>query len=377
MKIRVAKDAFAELDDLMEGASEVEEESEEELSVHEEIESMIPSEVSVKHKRLSKRPLTAVAINILGTLAYTADKAGNITAWDLSTMSVRWKRPSLGLSHPSGHPALKSFSKMPNRGPIEGHYGAVMSLSVSHDSVLLASGGKDKILALWDAETGAPVESFAMYRDTILSVRFAPNNRSLFTTCADRTIRLYDTDDKVLVQNMYGHQSAVLDIAVLNDNRAASIAHDGSVRVWRPAQESQLVFRPDHNPDGVAMIDSQTFLSIGEGGQLCLWTTAKKKPIATINIAIDGAWLTAIKYLPEMNAAIVGDARGHVMLVDVSPGQRSMEVRRVLEVPGVVTGIAAAGDKVVVSVSREHRLGRWEALKGFTNGLARIYFKAE
>lgn len=53
---------------------------------------------------------------------------------------------------------------------IQGHTDEVLALALSSDGKLLASGGKDRRIGVWDAEKNTWIRSFGGHRDTI-SVR--------------------------------------------------------------------------------------------------------------------------------------------------------------------------------------------------------------
>jgi ribosomal RNA-processing protein 9 len=71
-----------------------------------------------------------------------------------------------------------------------------------------------------------------------------------------------------------------------NKDRPISSSVDRSLRLWKVAQESHLVFRgPKSIPDTVAYLTEDTFVSGDQEGSLCLWKYTQKKPIATIHHA--------------------------------------------------------------------------------------------
>ena len=52
-------------------------------------------------------------------------------------------------------------------GEVQGHTDEVLALAVSPDGKYLASGGRDRIVCIWDTETNKWLKGFSGHRDTI------------------------------------------------------------------------------------------------------------------------------------------------------------------------------------------------------------------
>ncbi|KAK7683593.1 hypothetical protein QCA50_013431 [Cerrena zonata] len=149
--------------------------------------------------------------------------------------------------------------------------------------------------------------------------------RHLYSGSFDRSLKLFDLSPNTMgyVETLFGHQAPVLSIDSLMRETAVSVGgRDKSVRYWKIPEESQLVFRgggksgwedvlagndDEMDVDGVersrkgkgkqeekfmegsiecvAMIDENTFVSGGDSGSICLWTTQRKKPVFTQALA--------------------------------------------------------------------------------------------
>ena len=103
---------------------------------------------------------TAVASEDCKSL-YTAGKEGSIIKWDLRTgkkLSTAYKQRS---------------AKGKQKADPDGHTDEIWTLALSSDGKYLASGGKDRVVGVWDVEnTGGIswVKGFTGHRDSI-SVR--------------------------------------------------------------------------------------------------------------------------------------------------------------------------------------------------------------
>merc|ERR1719361_431397 len=107
------------------------------------------------------------------------------------------------------------------------------------------------------------------------------------------------------VETLFGHQDKVTGIdAGIRERVLTSGGRDGTVRIWKIVEESQLVFNApavssDNTKEGsrtsgvvgsasvdsIKLLDEQHFLTCGEDGHVSLWNVQRKKPVCTIGRA--------------------------------------------------------------------------------------------
>jgi WD40 repeat protein len=83
-----------------------------------------------------------------------------------------------------------SMGKFIHRG--EGHDEDVACLAISRDGKLLASGGKDKTVRLWEIATGKEKARLTGHRAAVVQVVFSPDGRELLSASEDHTALLWD-----------------------------------------------------------------------------------------------------------------------------------------------------------------------------------------
>ena len=115
----------------------------------------------------------------------------------------------------------------------EGHTGDVLSLSMSKDSRLVASGSKDKTLRVWDMQTGTCLHTLDGHDDEVSSVCFSADGAWILSGSPDTTLRLWDVSTGGCVQIFRGHENWVWSVALsLDGKRALSGSADTTLRVW-------------------------------------------------------------------------------------------------------------------------------------------------
>ncbi len=188
------------------------------------------------------------------------------------TRSVAWlKRPK---TSPPGAATIAAWAE--ERGVAEtvlrGHQGPATTVTYSPDGKFVATGGDDKRLVLWNAETGAATE-LPGHTDRVTRVAFSPDSQLLASASYDGTIRLHGQDGR-FVGALTGHHAPVKWIAFSRDgSRLCSAANDGETRVWVPTgttSESRK-WAPDRDVFCTFSPDGAELLSGSHGGAVHLW----------------------------------------------------------------------------------------------------------
>ncbi|KAK5630719.1 hypothetical protein RRF57_006434 [Xylaria bambusicola] len=186
----------------------------------------------------------------------------------------------------------------------KGHVGQILCVAASDDGKFVVTGGDDKRIVVWDSSL-KPLRVFTHHRDSVTGVVFRRNSHQFYSCSKDRTIRVWNCDALAFVESLFGHADSALDVDALALERLVSVgARDRTVRLWKVADETQLVFRAtsgtgdkkkeinsgvDPNSlaatgslDRVAYIDESYFVTGSDNGCISLWTLSKKKPLDTI-----------------------------------------------------------------------------------------------
>eukprot|EP00514_Thraustochytrium_sp_LLF1b_P010295 CAMPEP_0184550836 /NCGR_PEP_ID=MMETSP0199_2-20130426/22296_1 /TAXON_ID=1112570 /ORGANISM="Thraustochytrium sp., Strain LLF1b" /LENGTH=485 /DNA_ID=CAMNT_0026945823 /DNA_START=17 /DNA_END=1474 /DNA_ORIENTATION=- len=308
--------------------------------------------------RAHRFAITCVALSDAEDFCYTASKDCNIIRWDVETgrktAVIKGKR---------------------NGDPEDGHTDQVLALALTSDGRYLASGGKDKLLRIWDCRTNTLIDTFQGHRDSISGLVFRKGTHTLYSSSHDRSVRAWNIDEMAFIESLFGHQGEINAVDCLRKERAISCGLDKTLRFWKIPEETQLLLEGKHNSsiDCVKMIDETTFVSGCQDGTVALWTTNRKKPNALILDAHEGSWVSSVAALPNSDLIATGGSDGFVRLwrVDLDSMQLNTPEIGKLKVPGFVNSLAfsPSGRILVAGAGQEHRLGSWKRDHSASNRL--------
>jgi WD40 repeat protein len=115
---------------------------------------------------------------------------------------------------------------------LEGHCSGVNSVDFSHDSARLASASGNMTIKIWDASSGACLQTLEGHSGSVISVAFLHNSARLASTSGNITV-IWDASSGVYLQTLKGHSSSVISAVFSHDPaRLASASFDKTVKIW-------------------------------------------------------------------------------------------------------------------------------------------------
>ena len=124
-----------------------------------------------------------------------------------------------------------------------GHSHGVWSVAFAPDGLTLASGGVDRLVRMWDIETGRLLRSLRGHTADIRSVVFTPDGQTLATASEDRTIRLWNPntgESKKLLFTRYDHN--VVSLSLSPDGlMLARGSHNKDIKIWEVTTGTELM----------------------------------------------------------------------------------------------------------------------------------------
>jgi WD40 repeat protein len=115
---------------------------------------------------------------------------------------------------------------------LAGHEGRVNSAAFSPDSRRLATCGADRMVHLWDIDSGQ-YQVLSGHTDEVFAAVFHPEGRRIASAGRDRAIWLWDTASGAEIVRLPGHSNYVWSLAFSPDGKTlVSGSGDSTVRLW-------------------------------------------------------------------------------------------------------------------------------------------------
>jgi WD40 repeat protein len=204
---------------------------------------------------------------------------------------------------------------------------AVLCIAASPDGKLLAAGGCDRAVRIWDLSGGlsnAKLEqTVENHADWVLGVALTADGKYLVTAGRDKTAKVWDLKAKESVVTFPEHQAIVYGVAVKADGSTGfSVGADKQLRTWKPSGEGKQVKNAGGHGDDV-------FKVVFNPKQPMLATTSADKSVrlwnsetlaATKTLAGLTDFVYAVAFSPDGELVAGGSYDGGVVVWKVADG---------------------------------------------------------
>jgi len=183
--------------------------------------------------------------------------------------------------------------------------GLTQALAVSPNGRLMASGGPDGSVRLWELPSAQLIHSFSRRRlignghsGSITALAFHPDSRALYSASADGTVKEWDAAERRLLNTLPAPGWTPTDLLVTPDGtQLISANRDGKIVVWEIASLLPVVQLTQHQQCVNAIAFSQNSIypngllaSASDDGTVKLWKRSLKDgqfiPVLAKSIAL-------------------------------------------------------------------------------------------
>jgi WD40 repeat protein len=187
------------------------------------------------------------------------------------------------------------------------HPAGVLAVGISPDGQMIASGGADGVVRLWDPATKKEKWTLRGHTHTLSGVAFTADGRWVLTSALDSTIKVWESATGSLVRTLRGHTLGVTGLSLpANGRRLASSGVDGTIRVWdweRDQESSALeTLGPTaslaFHPDGRDLASA--------GSEITLWDLATRKVVRNYSEGFINFNTMALAFSPDGRRLVTG-----------------------------------------------------------------------
>jgi WD40 repeat protein len=221
--------------------------------------------------------------------------------------------------------------------------GGVLALLFGQDGQRLFAAFYQGV-KVWEVSTGK--EAFSRTPQGFsggMSTAFSRDGQYLATTCADKTVKVWNVNSGAVVVTCHGHRRNVLGVAFSPDGRRlASSGWDDTVKVWDALADAEnrvlssrewKVLDPAFSPDGkrlVAVAPDQTLLLLDHTtGEIARRLRPQDSDVTMTAFSRDGRWIAS------------AGKDGTVKIWDTQSGREALAYRAHT---GAVEKLAFSGD---------------------------------
>ena len=211
---------------------------------------------------------------------------------------------------------------------------AVFAVAFSPDGQRLATAGAERIVRVYETQTGKLLVQIEDHADWIFDIAFSPDGTRLATASRDKTSKVFDVVKKESLVTFTGHAQPVYTVAFSPDGKSVtSGGEDNEIRVWTTEGEAKqvrevggfggTVFKLRYSPDGKLLAACSGDKSVR------VFKADSRSPLYTLSGHTD--WVYSLAFSPDSKSLASGSWDGEVRLWNLSDGK---PVRTIIAAPG-------------------------------------------
>lgn len=256
-----------------------------------------------------------------------------------------------------------------------GHSSDVKSVAFSRDGKLLASGGADKAIKLWEVSSGRELRTFIGHTASINSVAFSPDGNRIVSASEDQTVRVWDTRTGSETHSLKGRFDPNVQVAFSPDGKQLA-STSGTVHLWNAQTGAEVKRLADYSLTAVAYSPNGKYLAgtINQTGyqpeRIVLWNaqtgtevrafTGHYLPITSVAFSLDSRFM-------------VSATRDTIKVWEVETGK---ELKTFTQRSGSITSVTFSpdGKRIASGSMSTPTIKLWEVETGAERTLEGHYF---
>ncbi|EAZ90862.1 nSTAND1 domain-containing NTPase [Crocosphaera chwakensis] len=215
----------------------------------------------------------------------------------------------------------------------------VMNIDFHPNGQILASGGGDGTIKLWNLETGELIRTLKGQNDTISSISFNGNSKILASSSINHNIiEIWNLETGKVIRTLKEHNEGVQSVSFSFDGKTlASGSNDNTIKLWDVKTGEVIHTLKGHNEpiSSVSFSPNGKILASGsDDNTVKLWNLETGELIRTLKGHNDSGFVTSLSFSPNgqlLASGSNGSKNGSIILWNIKTGQiiKNLENREV------------------------------------------------
>ncbi|XP_015882420.1 autophagy-related protein 16 isoform X2 [Ziziphus jujuba] len=227
---------------------------------------------------------------------------------------------------------MESYVPSQCKHRIHAHEGGCASILFEYNSGKLITGGQDRTIKTWDANTGNLSRTLYGCLGSVLDLSITHDNKWIIAASSSNNLYVWDVNSGRVHHTLTGHKDKVcaVDVSRVSSRHVVSAAYDRSIKVWDLQKGyciNTIIFYSHCNTLCFSM-DGRTICSGHADGNLRLWDIQTGKLLS--EVAAHSSAVTSISLSRNGNAVLTSGKDNIHNIFDM----RSLEVCATLRAAG-------------------------------------------
>jgi WD40 repeat protein len=182
-----------------------------------------------------------------------------------------------------------------------GHRREILTIDISKDSSMLASGGKDSTVVIWNIKSSEILKSLSFHKAIVTSIQFSPDCRYLVSGDSDGRVMLYDVKLDRVIREFKDQKKDITVVKFSPDGKLiATAGGDRKIFIYEAANMELITVLSGHNDwirDVSFSSDSKKLISCGDDSKVFQWHLGNMNVIKSTRLSNTlFNWITGVDY---------------------------------------------------------------------------------
>ena len=215
---------------------------------------------------------------------------------------------------------------------LDGHQADVTAIAVSTDGKLIASGGLDGSVIIWDMSSNDSSRlQLAGHTDAIENLTFSPDGKWLVTASDDASMKIWDVITGDLLRNYKDFSGVVVGVTFSPDGKQFAFS-DGMIHIWQLGLNSdedqieivnQELFTIPNSASDTFSPDGSQLAGIS-GNDIKLWDAESGRELLTLTGHT--GWVMGLAFSPDGKSLASTSVDGTVKIWSIVPGNEIVTI---------------------------------------------------